>query len=384
MRILVINYEYPPIGGGGGDASKYISEGYAAQGHQVIVLTAHWDHLPHRETPRQNLTLMRIFALRKAADHATPFQMAAFMVLAFPRALLCALRFKPDVVHCHFAIPVGPIGLGVKAFTGIPYIVTFQGGDVPGFVPEQTGKYFRLIMPLARMVVHKASHAVASGEGLRKMAVQDFGRSDILHIPNGVDVDLFKPLENSGNTGPVRIVFAGRFNPQKALHRLIHAISLLIQKGLLDFRVDLIGGGPLEANLRSLIKDLKIESHVYFHGWMTREELSGHLGKADIFVLPSDVEGMPVACLQAMASGLAIIGSRIMGIQELVREGENGLLVEKGDIPALAEALESLIINRTILKKMGMRSREIAYTGFRWEVICNQYLELMHDIMEKL
>lgn len=380
MRILVINYEYPPIGGGGGDASKFLAEGYAKRNHDVIVLTARWNALPSWEKPLEHLAIRRFFSFRKAADHCTPFQMLAFMLLGIPRVIPLVRQFKPDVSHCHFAIPVGPLGLAARIFGNIPYILTFQGGDVPGFVPEQTGKYFKLIMPLAKWVVHKASYAVAVGEGLRQMAVREFNRSDILYIPNGVDTNMFKPLEKKGKSDCVRILFAGRFNPQKAVHRLIRAAQILKQKGVSNFQVEIYGGGPLEQDLRTLARDLQLDDTVHFKGWIEREELTKQFGMADIFSLPSDVEGMPVACLQAMACGMAIVGTKTMGIKEAVQHGENGFLVEKGDIPALADALEKLIKDPALRENMGKKSREIVSQAYSWDAICEKYLALMRKI----
>jgi len=380
MRILVINYEYPPIGGGGGDASKFLAEGYAERDHEVLVLTARWKDLPSWDNPQEHLSIRRFFSFRKSADHCTPARMLAFMLLGIPHVIPLVRKFKPDVSHCHFAIPVGPIGLAARIFQKVPYILTFQGGDVPGFVPEQTDKYFKLIKPLAKWVVHKASFAVAVGEGLRRLASSAYDRSDILYIPNGVDVHLFKPLEGKKDSDCIRILFAGRFNPQKAVDRLIRAASLLKQKGVSNFMIDLYGGGPLESDLITLTKDLQLDHVVHFKGWVKREELAKDLRMADIFSLPSDVEGMPVACLQAMASGLPIVGTRVMGILETVSEGENGFLVEKGSISALSDALGKLITDPALRGKMGANSRIIACQKYSWDAICSKYLSLMREI----
>jgi glycosyltransferase involved in cell wall biosynthesis len=377
MKILVINYEYPPIGGGGGEVSQSLAESYAKRGHDVAVLTAHCKGLAFREKSAENLLIHRISCFRNAPEHCTPLRMLAFMILGIPRVLMIARQFKPDVAHCHFAIPVGPLGLTADILGGIPYILTLHGGDVPGFVPEQTDIYFKLIMPLANWTVRRAIHVVAVGEELRQLAIRKFHRSDILYIPNGVDVDIFKPVGDKREKDCVHIVFAGRFNPQKGLSRLIRAVHHLLQRGIHNFRVDLFGGGPLESDLRILTRDLNVESHIHFRGWIKREDLAVRLGMADIFILPSDVEGMPVACLQAMASGLAIVGSRIMGIREVVQERENGILVEKGDIPGLADGLEQLINNKELMLNMGKRSRSIANEKYRWDIISQQYLDLM-------
>ncbi|MCX7000058.1 MAG: glycosyltransferase family 4 protein [Candidatus Sumerlaeota bacterium] len=91
--------------------------------------------------------------------------------------------------------------------------------------------------------------------------------------------------------------------------------------------------------MKTLSTNYELNHRIRFMGWVRREELRVRLGEADIFVIPSDIEGMPLGCLQAMASGLAIVGSRAPGISEVVRDGENGILVEVGDVRGLADAL---------------------------------------------
>jgi glycosyltransferase involved in cell wall biosynthesis len=387
MRILLINYEYPPVGGGGADATKGLAEGYAKRGHETIVLTARWNALPRLEKVNDCLAIHRIFAFRKAIAHCTPPRMFAFMLLGIPPAIRLARKWKPDVIHCHFAIPVGFIGLVAKKLTGIPYVVTFQGGDVPGFVPEQTDRYYALVKPLANRVVKNASFCVAVGTGLQKLAIEKYRRPDILYIPNGVDVEIFKPRGERAPREEMRIVFAARFNPQKGLNRLIEAVKLLEERGITNpavagalaesaYSVKVYGGGPLEREMKTLSTNYGLDHRIRFMGWVKREELSVRLGEADIFVIPSDIEGMPLGCLQAMASGLAIVGSRAPGISEVVRDGENGILVEVGDVRGLADALERLLNDRALIRKMGERGRQLAHEEFRWDVIVEQYLNL--------
>lgn len=381
MRILVINYEYPPVGAGGGDASKFLAEGYARQGHDVKVLTAHWRGLPRVESINPYLTIHRIRAFRRDADRCTPARMAAFMLLGMPAAWRLARSWKPDIIHCHFAIPVGPVALAVKKMQGIPYVVTFQGGDVPGFVPGQTKKYFRLIGPLARKVVNQASRAIAVSEGLAEMARRDFAREDISCIPNGVDVTMFKPGVDKAKNGPVRICFAGRFNPQKGLHRLIDAAAKLQREDAGDFEVKIYGGGPLESTLKGQVEALGLSRRVSFPGWIDREKLAVVLGDSHVFVMPSDIEGMPLACLQAMAAGCAVVGSRTVGIEEAVSDGVSGYLVPVGDVSGLAGAMARLVSEPSRARAMGEAGRRIAVEHYSWDVIVEQYLRLFDSIL---
>ncbi len=388
LRIAVLNYEYPPIGGGGGEVSKFLAEGYAARGHRVRVLTARWGDLPPLERVGENLEIERIFSFRRAVDRCTPAEMTAFLLLGIPAALRLARRWQPDVVHAHFALPVGPLAYAVQKRRGFPYVLTFHGGDVPGHYPEETAAYFRLTMPLVRRVVAKAHRAVAVSHGLLALCEKSFATSNLDCIPNGVDVEVFRPdpekppvvePDAEGRLRPVRVIFAGRFSPQKKLNRLIEAAKILRDRGITAFGIDLYGGGPTESELKMLTAREGLEGAVRFPGWVSREELGMVLGQSDLFVLPSDKEGMPIACLQAMAAGMAVVGSRTLGIEEVVEEEKTGLLIGIGDVKGLADSLERLITRRDELARMGREGRALAYERFRWDVIIDQYLALLGE-----
>ncbi|GAB4313165.1 MAG: glycosyltransferase family 4 protein [Candidatus Sumerlaeia bacterium] len=380
MRILVINYEYPPIGAGGGDVSKCLAEGFARLGHPTVVLTAHWDRLPRRDKPRSNLAVHRVFAFRRAADRCTPPQMLAFMLMGLPAAVSLVRRFRPDVVHAHFLIPVGPQALALRGLFRVPYVVTCHGGDVG---PEQTGLYYYLSKPMAALVARRAAACVAVSKDLTQKARRLFPGARVEYIPNGVDVNQFQPAAERRHASPVRFVFAGRFSTLKALDRLIEAARRLLDAGTCGFEIMLYGGGPMEEALRRQVAEARLDGVVHFCGWVDRAALAGALAEAHAFVLPSDIEGMPIACLQAMASGLAIIGSRIAGIQDVVTDGGNGILTPAGDVDALAAAMQRLITDRQLLNQMGQHSRVIAVESFSWEAIIERYLALFQRVIRQ-
>ena len=138
----------------------------------------------------------------------------------------------------------------------------------------------------------------------------------------------------------------------------------------------MVGAGPLRGELEALAKDLKINSAVSFSGWLPKSELPGVYRLADVFVLPSADEGMPNVVLEAMASGLPVIATKISGNEELVKDGENGYLVPSGDARALADKLEFLINNKNLSGELGKKSLEIA-GKYSWESVARQYLNLL-------
>ncbi|MBN1903175.1 glycosyltransferase family 4 protein [Candidatus Sumerlaeota bacterium] len=382
MRILVINYEFPPLGGGGGEVSKYLSEGYARRGHDVKILTARWGSLSARETLQERLFIRRIFAFRKQPDNCTPIRMAAFMFMALPEAFKIARQWKPDIVHCHFMVPVTPVGFFLKILFHIPFIVTLHGGDVPGHQPAQTAKYFRFIKGFLGMILKRADGVVSVSEPLRRLAGKSFPDIPIILIPNGVDVDLYHPLETLEREEEIKFIFSGRFNREKRLDILLEAIKHLILIGRKGFKVCLAGAGPLEKDLLNKARDWNLLETVRFTGWLAREKVAEELRKSHVFILPSEKEGMPVACLQAMASGLPVIGTRIPGIMQIINNRENGILVDAGNHASLSQAMEYMLDHRDIAALWGKRNREIAYCDFRLDVIINQYLDLFKKILK--
>lgn len=383
MRILVINYEYPPVGGGGGEVSQFLAEGYSQNGHDVRILTAHWDGLPKNEIVHDRLSINRIFAFRKDADRCSPFRMAAFALMALPEAFLIARKWRPDIVHCHFAVPVAPVGFFLKCLFHIPFVVTLHGGDVPGHQPAQTGKYFRFIKPMTGMILKRAEGIVAVSEHLRELAENAFPGVSIQLIPNGVDVDLYHPAPDDEKTKKMQFIYVGRFNREKRLDILLEATRNLLDSGKREFSVRLVGAGPLEKDLREKIKDWNLTETVCFTGWISREKVAVELRNSHVFALPSEHEGMPIACLQAMASGLPIIGTKIRGIQQIVRDRENGILTDVGDAGSLARGMGYLIDHPELCKQWGQNNREMAYRDFRWDVVVANYLDLFERITKE-
>jgi glycogen synthase len=379
MKILVINYEYPPVGGGGGDVSQILAQGYVSRGHEVHVLTSHWGNLQKIEKVNEHLTINRIFAFRKAADNCTPLRMAAFCLCGIPAALRLSNSFKPDVVHCHFAVPVAPIGYILKLFKKIPFFVTFHGGDVPGHQPEQTEKYFRIIRGSMRFILKRATKCVSVSKHLANSAKIGYGINNLTVIPNGVDTDIFKPDSNIKKDSTVRCVFVGRFSREKRPQDPIEAASILLNRGIKNFKLIVLGSGPLEKEVIKKTEDLNICDYVEFKGWVGRETVTRILRESDIFILPSEIEGMPVACLQAMSSGLAVVASSNKGALEVVKDGVNGIFADIGDCEGIANALECLITDENLRKKMGEKSREVACSSFSWDSVIDKYLDLFKN-----
>ena len=144
MRILTLIYEFPPIGGGGGMAAYDICKGLVERGHQITVLTAHMHGLPFEEY-RGGIHLVRISSFRRKTFGAGFFTMLAYIFSGLWAGIRLIRLERPDIIHTHFAVPSGALAWVLSTLTGVPYLLTAHLGDVPGGVPEKTGKWFRWI-----------------------------------------------------------------------------------------------------------------------------------------------------------------------------------------------------------------------------------------------
>jgi glycosyltransferase involved in cell wall biosynthesis len=402
MRILMINYEFPPIGGGGGNVTYYISKNLARGGHDVHIITSRFRGLPGYERVEWDKSIPygfevhRVPVLRKSPDVCGVHEMLTFVVSASIYGLWLAKKFRPDIIHVFFGIPSGPIAYLLKKVYSFPYVVFLGGRDVPRLHPDPP--FYRLIYgilsPAIRSIWGNAKAVVACSSGLRELALKwlsgsprtrgfalpvacanrDTRAPEIRVIPDGVDLSRFRPIEkNSNPDAKVKILTIGRLIPRKGFDRLIRSLPEVIKMVKKDFCVEIVGDGPLRAELVQLAEEFQVAQKVTFAGTVPYEQLAEKYQQADIFVLSSLAEGMPLAVLEAMASGLPIIASGVQGIEDLVEEGVNGYLFAPSDHRSLCRYLATVINDDAIRLRMGRESTRIA-RKYDWVNIVEQYL----------
>ena len=374
MHLLLINSEYPPIGGGAGNASAHIAACLAGSGYQVTVVTSRFNGLPHRERSG-NLTIHRIPSLRRKQDRSGALEQILFILSASLWNLKMISRLKPNATLAFFGVPSGAVAWVLKLLFGIPYIVSLRGGDVPGFRPYDFDFYHRLVAPFLHVIWKQASAVVANSNGLANLAQNFDSRIEIPIIPNGVDLDVYHTREHVWSTP--RILSVGRLVYQKGLDLAVHALSGLQD---LNWEWDIIGDGPEMDALKSLVESLGIKGRITFLGWQSREKLIQCYKQSNLFLFPSRHEGMPNAVLEAMASGLPVIASKIAGNEELVMDGETGFLVKTENIEELRSALRNLLTDSSLRQKMGAASRQRVEQFYSWENTATAYALLLEKV----
>lgn len=317
MKILVLCYEYPPVGGGGGRVAAQVARELAAKGHVVRVLTSGMRHLPKREV-LDGVEVIRIESFRRSEDTCSVPEMGLYLATSWLPALGLAREFAPDVIHAHFAVPTGVLAWWLGRMTRRPYVLTAHLGDVPGGVPEQTSRLFALVDPVARLIWNSASRVTAVSGHVASLAMKAYG-IDTRVIPNGL-----QPL---GKTevrlqSPPRLLFVGRLSVQK---NPVLAIQALAQLPDLDWSLEVIGEGPLGEAMRQEARQLKVDDRIRFHGWLAGADVARRMDESDILLMTSLHEGLPMVAVEALQHGLAIVGSDIGGMKDVVDQ-TNGFL----------------------------------------------------------
>lgn len=380
-KILMFNHEFPPIGGGGGQVSYFLGKHYAAAGHDVHLITSQFRDCAKTEEIA-GIHVHRVRALRKNPNVCAVHEMLTYSVSSSIYGLRFAKKFKPDIVQVFFGIPAGGGAYLLQKFNNVPYVVFLGGRDVPR--PNPDPPYYRwlymLLKPIIRTIWDNAAAVVACSDGLRELAHTTDTNLKIDVIPDGLDLASFESTQRKANPKTVRCLAIGRLIPRKGFQFLIRALPQILDKVQHNFEIEIVGDGPYREELIGLAENLGVTSYVRFTGTVPYSELPRKYREADIFILPSLAEGMPLVVLEAMGTGLPIIASRVQGIDELVAENVNGALFDAGDVNGLANCLIKLINTGEKRVEMGKVSTE-KVKPYDWKNIANTYLALYEDIL---
>jgi glycosyltransferase involved in cell wall biosynthesis len=355
LRILVLNYEYPPVGGGGGRFAAELCRHLAQMGHSIRVLTGYFPGLPKVEL-RDGVTIYRPWSWRRQQHTCSVGEMGLFLLFGLFPALRQARRWRPHLMQAHFAVPTGVLSYVLHLMTGIPYVLSSQLGDVPGGVPVQTDHLFKWLKPLTRPIWRKAARVTVPSSHIRTLAQQAYPEVPMDVVFNGIRLE-GQLLSDPNPHRPVRLIFAGRFSPQK---NLLFLIDVLRQVKDLEWQLEMLGDGPEMPRLREQVARAGLAQRVTLTGWVAPDRVTEIMSRGDLLVLPSLSEGLPLVGVQALAAGLAILGSDVGGIADVVHPGRNGFLCQVNDAPGFVQALGTLLTDQGLLARMKAESRRLA------------------------
>ena len=367
MKIAILVALFPPEWLAGTEIATYnISKHLAIRGYEVHVITSLDKGLP-RESTEQGFYIHRI-----------GWQKVRFLgAISFWLEILATLReIKPDIVHSQ-DVGMGMPGFLAKKLLKKPHIVWGRGIDVydPGL----------LMKPFSKLVLQNADTVIALTKDM-KGKIQEICNREIRVIPNGIDLQEFNSTRRNGmqykrqaDTDEKLIIYIGRFRSNKGVNYLIEAMNIIRQKNQC-VRLLLGGDGPEEENLKYLTRQLKLGCNIDFLGQIPNKQVPQYMAAAYVFVLPSLNEGFPNVVLEAMASGLPIIASKVGGLPEIIKEGENGFLVEPRNPGQIAEKVLLLLQNTELRKIISTNNKEKAKV-YSWESVIDSLEEVYQSYL---
>lgn len=232
--------------------------------------------------------------------------------------------------------------------------------------------------------IEKCNAVIASGDAVNWL--KNIISKNLFDIPPGVDSNIFKLTANKVREkynlhGNKLLLFVGRFVPLKNLPFLLKTFAKIAKEDS-KVRLVMVGEGPLAGKIKQLSRKLKLSRRVIFTGKITNKELPQYYSAADIFVMPSVYDNFPNSILEAMSCELPIVATNVGGISMQVQDGENGFLVESGNIEQFKGAIITLLDNSSLSIEMGKRNRELVKKKYSWSTSA-QKLKDIYDLILK-
>jgi glycosyltransferase involved in cell wall biosynthesis len=293
-------------------------------------------------------------------------EQASYLATVVPYAVKLIRRRHYDINHTHFILPDGLAALMLQRITGLPYVITSHGSDVPGYNPHRFLFAHRALAPVWRAVVGGAQRIICPSklqQGLVRRA-KPGARTTV--IPNGIDED---PKATYGGEKQRRILVVTRMFERKGIQYFLRALPGM----RLQHEVHIVGDGPYLPTLKALAEELGV--NVRFWGWLDRgsEELRNLYDSSEIYVFPSEAENFPLVLLEAMRAGAAIITTQGTGCAEVV--GDTALLVEPRSPESIRAALTRLTSDRELCRRLSVAAQQRLLDNFTWPAVADHYLE---------
>ncbi len=357
MRILFCNFEYPPLGGGGGVVNALLA-GEIAKHHKVTVLTSNGGNLPWKEY-ENGVEIVRVpVFFRNQESVSNVLSLLAFIPMGIQVGKNLLRRNRYDIINTHFVLPTGPVGDALSRFAGIPNVLTLHGGDL--YDPSKFTSPHRhpLLRAWIRRLLKRADIVVGQSKNTLEN-MQRFYAPEIqaVRIPLGIQ----RPHVARASRGDYGfreneflMATVGRLVPRKAITQLISMMDTLKDQTV---RLLIIGTGPEENILRSESRKRRLEDRIYFMGQVEEREKIAILQMCDIYVSTSQHEGFGLVFLEAMACGLPIMCYDCGGQTDFLQDQENGYLVLLNNLDVFAKRCELLIGNAVLRKRIGENNR---------------------------
>jgi glycosyltransferase involved in cell wall biosynthesis len=367
--MIIHNFRPGPTGGAELQAER-LAKALAAMGHEMQVLT--WHTMP--DAPMEEMSDgVRI--------HRAPFRLPYWVTRdnanAF-RFLVCR-RNTYDILHAHLAFGHAVMAVVAARILGKGSVIKIacsgEYGDMAVF-----SKFYKF--EYALKILHKADAIVAISREVERELVEDYGfPGEIIHrIPNGVDAEYFNPGTSlRGASGCMTFIQIGRRHPQKGIDTALQAVRILIDRGYNGrFELHLYGEDYPEYDYRKMSIEAAPGAKVFFHPFV--DDILQIYRQADALILPSRSEGLSNTLLEAMATGLPVIGTNVSGTPDVVYSERNGVLIPPDDPDILAESMARFIDNPGWAATLGGAARQTVISEFSLGFVAKAYAHLYENL----
>lgn len=399
VRIAMVSHAYPTFdGGNAGEFVHGLASALVSLGHKVYAV------VPWEVSMRKARLMDGVYLEPYQAQDAISYGKASNAYVRSPR-LAVALSLlhglfklrqvieerEIDIIHAHWAIPMGFVAGLVKAVTGRPLVITMHGRDV--YVKPKDGYIVPTlwyVKPFLRFAFHQADrlvavsqdcylHAQLAGAPSRKIQV----------IYNGTDLGRFFPSKKGvmeirqryGISPSAKLVLSVRaLLFRKGLDVLIHAMAHVVQIEP-EAVLLLVGEGPERENLIALRDELGLQNQVVLAGHIPNSELAPYENACDLFVIPSRQEAFGIAAVEAMACAKPVIGTNVGGLAEVIDDCQTGLLVEPDDVEQLSEAMVRVLQDESLASQLGKNAWRKVETDFNWVNVARRTVELYESVL---
>jgi len=371
MNVLMISSEvYPLEIGGVGIHVYYVSLQLSRRNHLSLLV-------PVAGRRNRNEFLNRLPHVKVFLVRLLPFPLGSIsFVLNAVLIFLLDKKKKPDIIHVHWAdIPTMASAYLISKLSGIPFVVSAHGSEI-------RLKKDALVKFIQRLLLNKAAVITCVSHDIMEILIKKYrvNGEKMFIVPNGYEEGLSRSLPLKSESC-FNVVFVGSLREVKDPMTLIKGFKIVVRK-YPNVKLSIIGDGPKYHEVKHYCFKEKLIEKVSLQRKLTHEKTINMVSESDIFVLTSVDEGLPTALIEAMCLGKPVICTNVGGVPEVVKDGINGVLVPPKSPEHVAEALERLLTDSELRRKLGKAAAE-SVKDYTWSKIAEKYEKMYHEVLQQ-